>query len=277
MQQIVDSHQHFWQLGRFAYSWMPENNKILYRDYLPDCFAMILQENGVAKSVAVQADQSIEETQWLLELSDQFNFIAGVVGWVDLQSNRVEKQLDEFSKHPKFKGIRHIVQDEPSDDWILQPKVLQGINKLVGYDLTYDILVFPCHLKHIPTVFEKCPEVNFVIDHLAKPSIATGEIKDWAKDMKIIASHSKVFCKVSGLVTEANHQNWKADDLRPYIETVLELFGAERLMFGSDYPVCLLASSYHKVLETYQSFFKDLTKAEQNLIFKENAINFYKL
>jgi L-fuconolactonase len=275
--QIIDSHQHFWQIEKFNYEWMSPTDKILYRDFLPDNFEQVLQQNGVAKSVAVQAHQSIEEARWLLELSDQFDFMAGVVGWVDLQSENLSQQLDELTKHPKFKGVRHVVQDEPDDDWIVRPKVIEGIKTLAKYDLTYDILVFPRHLKYVKILLENCPEIKFVIDHFAKPPIASGEIAEWSNDIKEVAKFPNVYCKLSGLVTEANHQNWTKEDLQPYINVAMEAFGANRLMYGSDYPVCLLAASYQKVLETYRSFLADLTEDEQNQILFQNAAEFYNL
>jgi L-fuconolactonase len=275
--KFIDSHQHFWDINRFKYEWMSPEDTVLYRDFLPASFGKVLHQNGIEKSVAVQAHQSLAETFWLLELAEEFDFIAGVVGWADLLSDEFEKQLDELAKFPKLKGIRHIVQDEPEEDWIIKPKVLANLGKLAVYHLTYDILIFPRHLPYIPTVIENCPNVKFVIDHLAKPFIKTGEIEQWKKDLKKIADFPAVFCKLSGLVTEADYQNWTVEDLRPYAETALELFGAERLMFGSDYPVCLLAADYQRVLETYQSFLKDLNVEKQQQVMQENAIKFYSL
>lgn len=275
--QIIDSHQHFWQIGRFDYEWMSPGDKKLYRDFLPADFEHILRRNGVAKSVAVQAHQSTAETLWLLDLADEYDFIAGVVGWVDLQNPDVENDLRELVKRQKFKGIRHLVQDEPQDYWLTKPEVLRGLNALSKYDLTFDLLVFTRHLPYAKTVVESLPKQRFVIDHLAKPPIASGEIAEWKNAMQKIAALPNVYCKLSGLVTEADHQNWTAEDLRPFVETALELFGAERLMFGSDYPVCLLAASYEKVLETYQSFLVNLSEIEQNVVLKQNAVNFYKL
>lgn len=276
-QQIIDSHQHFWQLERFDYAWLSGADKTLYRNFLPDSFEQVLKENGVAKSVVVQAHQSVAEANWLLDLADQYEFIAGVVGWVDLQSENLAEQLDKLTENPKFKGVRHVIHDEPDDDWSLRPQVIAGIKTLAKYNLTYDILIFPRHLKYIKTLLENCPEVRFVIDHLAKPPIKDGKIKEWAKGIKEIANFPNVYCKLSGLVTESDHQNWTPEDLRPYIETALEAFSAGRLMFGSDYPVCLLAASYKKVLETSASFLKNLSEADQNLILSQNALKFYNL
>ncbi|MBX7171042.1 MAG: amidohydrolase family protein [Pyrinomonadaceae bacterium] len=272
--KAIDSHQHFWSLDLFQYDWMSPDNRILFQNYLPENFEPILANVEVEKIVAVQAHQSLEETRWLLKLSDKFDFIAGVVGWVDLLSKNVDEQLAEFSKHPKFKGVRHIVQDEPNDEWILQPQVMQSIDRLAEFGLTYDILIFPKHLKYIPKLIESCPKTSFVVDHLAKPPIASGESSEWKNDLKVVADFPQVYCKLSGLVTEANHQNWKSDDLKPYIETALELFGTDRLMFGSDYPVCRLAAEYKTVLETYSSF---LDENDKNKVMRENAIKFYNL
>lgn len=272
--KAIDSHQHFWNLDLFQYDWMSPDDKILCQSYLPEKIEPLLAEVGVEKIVAVQADQSLDETCWLLDLSDKFDFIAGVVGWVDLLNENVAEQLTEFAKHPKFKGVRHIVQDEPNDEWIIQPQVLQSINQLAEFNLTYDVLIFPRHLKYIPRLIESCPNVSFVVDHLAKPPISSGKIVDWKNDLKAVAEFPRVHCKLSGLVTEADHENWKTDDLKPYIETALELFGTGRLMFGSDYPVCRLAAEYETVLETYSAF---LDERDKNKVFRENAINFYNL
>ena len=275
--QIIDSHQHFWQIGKFEYEWMSVTDKILYRDFLPSAFEQVLTDTGVTKSVAVQAHQSIEEARWLLDLSDQFNFIAGVVGWVDLPSEKLPDQLDELTKHPKFKGVRHVVQDEPDDGWIVRPSVIEGIKTLARYGLSYDILVFPRHLANVKTLLEQCPEVNFVIDHFAKPPISSGEINHWTNDIREVAKFPNVYCKLSGLVTEASHQNWTKEDLQPYTNVVLEAFGSSRLMYGSDYPVCLLAGSYKTILETYQSLLQQLSRDEQDLILFGNAQKFYRL
>jgi len=268
---ITDSHQHFWQVGRFDYPWMSSDLGVLYRDYLPDDLAPILAKNGVEKTVLVQASNSVEETRWLLELADANSFIAGVVGWVDLT------QLDELCAHPKFKGVRHLVESEPNDDWLIQPAVLSGLKKLSARGCTYDLLVHTRHLKYVPQVAESCPELRLVIDHLAKPPIARNEIKEWAEAMKTVAAVSNIHCKLSGLVTEANWTSWQPEDLRPYVEHALELFGMDRMMFGSDYPVCLLAASYDRVLESFQELLRDLSGDDRDKIFSKNAQRFYRL
>jgi L-fuconolactonase len=274
---IVDSHQHFWQLGRFDYPWMSSSVEVLYRDYLPDQLAPILAENGVNQTVLVQASNSIEESRWLLSLADANPFIAGVVGWVDLMAEDVEQQLDELSSHPKFKGVRHLVESEPADDWLIQPKVLEGLRRLSAYRLTYDLLVHPRHLKHVPRVADACPDLKLVIDHMAKPSIVRAEFAAWQEQLKPVAANKKIECKLSGLVTEASWNSWQTSDLRPFVECALELFGPERLMFGSDHPVCLLAAPYKRVLESFQEILQGLTAAELEQVFAANAIRFYKL
>ena len=274
---MIDAHQHFWQVGRFDYPWMSSDLGVLYRDYLPYDLAPILKQNGVAQTVLVQASNSIAESRWLLELADANSFIAGVVGWVDLMSPDGEAQLNELSAHPKFKGVRHLVESEPEDDWLINPAVLSSLRRLATYGLSYDLLVHTRHLRHVPEVAESCPELRFVIDHLAKPPIAQNEIKEWARALKPVADYQNIHCKLSGLVTEANWSSWQTNDLRPFVDCVLELFGPERMMFGSDYPVCLLAASYDRVLDAFQELLKYLSDSDRDKIFSKNAAAFYRL
>lgn len=261
---IIDAHQHFWQVGRFDYPWMTSDLGILYRDYLPSQLEPVLRENGVTQTVLVQASNSVAETRWLLELADANEFIAGVVGWVDLTSD-----VYELPVHPKLKGVRHLVESEPADDWLVQ--VIPGLKRLAAQGLTYDLLVHTRHLRHVRTVAENCPELPLVIDHLAKPPISKHGFKEWAKEIAPLAAYPNMYCKLSGLVTEANWDSWQTNDLRPYVDYALELFGPERLMFGSDHPVCLLAASYARVLES----FKEIVSEDR--IFAENARTFYRL
>ena len=274
---IIDSHQHFWQVGRFDYPWMSSSVEVLYQDYLPDQLQPVLAENGVSKTVLVQASNSVEESRWLLSLADSHPFIAGVVGWVDLMSADVGRQLDELSAHPKFKGVRHLVESEPRDDWLVQPEVLRGLHRLADYGLSYDLLVHTRHLKYVPTVADSCPGLSLVIDHMAKPPIANGEITGWFNELKPVAANPNIQCKLSGLITEANWTTWTPNDLRPFVERALELFGPERLMFGSDHPVCLLAGSYKRVLESFQEILAELNEHDRDHIFATNAANFYRL
>ena len=274
---MIDSHQHFWQVGRFNYPWMSRDLGVLYRDYLPLGLSPLLQQNGVNQTVLVQASNSVAESRWLLELADANSFIGGVVGWVDLTSANVDEQLRELSAHPKFKGVRHLVESEPNDDWLVQPPVLSGLKRLAAYGLSYDLLVHTRHLKYVPRVAESCPGLALVIDHLAKPPIARNEIKEWSQALAPVAKLSNVCCKLSGLVTEANWGSWQTGDLRPFVDCALGLFGVERMMFGSDYPVCLLAASYERVLGSFQEILKDLSDAEREKVFSANAAKFYRL
>jgi L-fuconolactonase len=274
---IVDAHQHFWQVGRFDYPWMTRDLGVLYRDYLPAELEPELRNNGVSQTVLVQASNSIAETRWLLSLADENDFIGGVVGWVDLETADLEPQLAELATHRKFKGVRHLVESEPSDDWLVQPAVISGLRRLAAHGLTYDLLVHTRHLRHVKTVAEECSDLWFVIDHLAKPPIVKHGFREWAREFKALAEYPNMYCKLSGLVTEANWNAWATGDLRPYVECALEVFGPKRLMFGSDYPVCLLAASYACVLESFQEILAGIGEADRALIFAENARTFYRL
>jgi L-fuconolactonase len=274
---LIDSHQHFWKVGLFDYPWMSPDLGVLYQDYLPPALEPVLREAGVSQTVLVQASNSLEETRWLLGLADRYPFIAGVVGWVDLSGSDVAGQLDEFVAHPKFKGVRHLVESEPSEDWLVQPAVLDGFRALASYGITYDMLVHTRHLKHVVTVAKECPELPLVVDHLAKPPIAAGEFDQWSREIARVAGYRNVSCKISGLVTEADVQNWTSEDLRPYVNRAVELFGPGRLIFGSDHPVCLLAASYQQVLDSALELLVHLGDASIENIFRRNAINFYKL
>jgi len=272
---IVDSHQHFWQVGRFDYPWMSPEVELLYRDYLPPALEPVLKRNGVDKTILVQASNSLEETRWLLSLAEGNPFIGGVVGWVDLRSADVGRQLDELIAHPKFKGVRHLVESEPADDWLTQQNTLNGLLELSSRGLSYDLLVHTRHLKHVQKVADECPGLHLVIDHLAKPPVARAEIDEWASGLKEIASRPNVWCKLSGLVTEADWANWRVEDLKPYVVKVLEYFGPGRMMFGSDWPVCLLAASYDQVLESFEILLAGLDDKDRRRVFSESAIEFY--
>ena len=274
---ILDSHQHFWQVGRFDYPWMTPEVDVLCHDYLPAALEPILERHAVAQTVLVQASNSIEETQWLLQLADENPFIAGVVGWVDLQSETVAEQLDDFVAHPKFKGVRHLVESEPANDWVAQESVVNGLQELASRGLTYDLLVHTRHLRYAQQVVRALPELRFVIDHAAKPPVAKSEIEEWARGLKEISAAPNVWCKLSGLVTETSWTNWRAEDFVPYVNKVLEYFGPGRIMFGSDWPVCLLAASYEQVLEMFETLLGDLSDEERELIFSKNAAQFYRI
>jgi L-fucono-1,5-lactonase len=274
---VIDSHQHFWQVGRFDYPWMSRELGVLYQDYLPPALEPILRDCGVACTVTVQASNTLAETRWLLSLADEYEFIAGVVGWVDLAAPDCEQQLVELQGHARFKGVRHLVENEPAADWLVQPAVLRGLRLLSDYNLSYDLLVHTRHLEHVVTVAEHCPELRLVVDHMAKPPIAAGEIKVWQVGMSRVAACPNVFCKLSGLVTEAKHDDWRVDHLRPYVEAGFTLFGPGRMMFGSDWPVCRLAASYQQVLDSFAELLRDLSEAERKAVCGDNAASFYRL
>lgn len=274
---IIDSHQHFWQVGHFDYPWMRPDVGVLYQDYLPSQLEPILKECNVDQTILVQASNSLAETYWLLSLAERHPFIAGVVGWVDLGDPEIEQELEVLMANPKFKGVRHLVESEPSDDWLVQPTVVKGLQVLEKHQVSYDLLVHTRHLKHVKTVAEACPNLRLVIDHMAKPQIATGQIADWASALKEVAAYPNVWCKLSGLVTEANLISWTTEDLRPYVERALEFFGPKRMMFGSDWPVCLLAASYDQVLKSSQSLLAGATQEDKQWIFAGNAIELYNM
>jgi len=274
---IIDSHQHFWQVGRFDYPWMSTENEVLYRDYLPEMLEPTLRNSGVSKTVLVQASNSIAESHWLLDLADTYPFIAGVVGWIDLKSSAVDQQLDELSKRSGLKGIRHLVESEPEDDWLVQREVVRGLERLSAHGLSYDLLVHTRHLKYAKQLLEQLPDLAFVLDHMAKPPIAKGEIEEWSKALAPLAAHQNLYCKLSGLVTEASWSSWTTETLRPYVDTALKLFGSERLMFGSDHPVCLLSASYERVLDSFRELLSDLSSEDLDCIFFSNAARFYRL
>lgn len=244
----IDSHQHFWDLSRLAYSWMPSEPSPLRRTFLPSELKPILETHRFDGSVVVQAHQSLDEARWLLQLARGNDFIKGVVGWVDLTDPQVGKSLDELQCDLRFKGVRHLVHDEPDPRWLLRPDVLHGLGELERRGIPYDLLLRPVHLPLVPVLAEKLPALKMVIDHIAKPSISTGEFDNWARMMESIFPIPSVHCKLSGMITEAAWHNWSASDLTPYVSLLLQGFGPDRLMFGSDWPVCLVAGTWKEVL-----------------------------
>jgi L-fuconolactonase len=274
---LVDSHQHVWKVGLFDYPWMSPALGVLYRDYLVGDLAAVLSSSRVDHSILVQASNSLAETRWMLELADANPFVLGVVGWVDLASPRVADQLDELQAHPKFRGVRHLVESEADDGWLVRPAVLDGLRELARRGVPYDLLVHTRHLKHVPRVADACPDLRLVVDHLAKPPIASGAFDEWARAIEGVAAIATVHCKLSGLVTEADHANWRREDLVPYVEHALSCFGSRRLLFGSDYPVCLLAASYEAVVESFRGVLAGLDDDARAGVFGDNAVRFYRL
>lgn len=275
----IDAHQHFWTYSKEEYAWIDDSMAILKKDHLPDDLAPILSANGIDGSVAVQARQSLEETARLLALAEEHEIIKGVVGWVDLRGDSLKAQLDDYSKHAKLVGVRHVVQDEPDDNFLLRPDFMRGIEKLLEYDLAYDILIFPKQLPAAIEFVKAFPEHRFVLDHIAKPFIKDGVIAPWDEQIQELASFENIYCKVSGMVTEADWRNWQVGDFEPYLDIIFTAFGIERLMFGSDWPVCTVAADYAKVAGIVESFLqkKNYTQEQLAAFWGGNAAKFYKL
>ena len=273
----IDSHQHFWRYDPVRDAWITDDMAVLKHDFLPDQLARELDTNGIDASVAVQADQSENETLFLLELAEKNRRIAGVVGWVDLLSPRVSERLERFSHFEKLRGFRHIAQTERDDRFLVREDFVKGVAQLRQFGFTFDILIYAKQLPAAIELVSHLPEQRFVIDHVAKPEIKAKNIDLWAKQMCQIAQNQSVFCKVSGLVTEADWHNWKPEDFKPYLDVAFEAFGADRLMFGSDWPVCLLAATYRQVKQIIDDYVKGFSEADKAKIFGDNAIRFYSL
>jgi len=273
----IDAHQHFWNYDPVRDSWIDESMQIIRKDFLPKDLQPILQANNVDGCIVVQADQSEEETEFLLKCAEQNPFIKGVVGWLDLRANTIEDRLYHYSKNRLFKGVRHIVQGESDDAFMLQPEFLNGIHKLEQFGLTYDILIHQGQLEQAITLVEKCPNQQFVLDHIAKPKISEGIDAVWEKNMKRLASYNNVSCKISGMVTETQNFKWKKSDFTSFLDVVLDVFGVDRLLYGSDWPVCLLAAEYKEALQIIEGYFENFSKEDKLKIMGENAIRIYNL
>jgi L-fuconolactonase len=273
----IDAHQHFWIYNAAEYEWIDDSMNPLRRNFLPEDLQPELEIGGFDGSVAVQARQTAEETRWLLDLAERSPWILGVVGWVDLQSPDVRSHLKALARNPKLVGIRHIVQSEPDDHFLLKPEFLRGISALEEFDLAYDILIYPKHLAVAAEFAEQFPHQRFVLDHLAKPPIKSGNIKAWAQGMARLAAFPNVFCKLSGLVSEADWQHWTPDQFTPYLSVAFESFGPDRLMIGSDWPVCLVAASYAKVIEVVKNYLFEKNLEGQDRILGGNAQRFWRL
>ena len=273
----IDSHQHFWKYDPARDSWINEEMSVIRKDFYPEQLQKILQANGFDGCITVQSDQTEIENAFQLGHAMKFDFIKAVVGWVDLQSENVEERLAYYQQFEKLKGFRHILQGEPRRDLMLKPDFKRGISLLHKYGYTYDILIFPDQLSYTLELVEEFPDQKFVIDHLAKPYIRDQKIYEWKNDMEELADHENVFCKVSGFVTEADWKNWKPEDFTPYLDVVTEAFGIDRLMFGSDWPVCLVAAAYEDVVSITENYFSSYTPNEREKVFGLNASKFYNL
>lgn len=274
---ILDSHQHFWQYDPDEYSWINDEMSILKKDHLPETLKLILNDHGIRGTVAVQARQSVEETRWLLQLARENDFIKGVVGWVDLRSPDIVEQLSEFKEESKLVGVRHVVQDEPDITFMIQKDFQRGIQALYDFQFTYDILIFPNQLEPAIALVKRFPEQRFVLDHIAKPYIKFGVQNSWEPGIQKLAENENVYCKVSGMITEANWNNWKPEDFKPYLDIVSNAFGPHRIMFGSDWPVCTVAGTYSEVMNLVVSYIEQFSTKEKEAILYKNAMNFYQL
>lgn len=277
MTMTIDAHQHFWRYEPQKHAWIDDDMAVIRRDFMPRDLITELKVNEIDGCVAVQADQTIEETNFLIDLASENDFIKGVVGWVDFRASTIEKDLEKFSNNTIVKGFRHVVQGEPDTNFLLRKPFLNGIKRLEQYGYTYDILIFPHQLGATLEFVKQFPNQKFVIDHIAKPYIKDGFYDGWATLMKEIASHENVYCKLSGMITEADYNNWKPVDIKKYLDLVLASFGADRCLFGSDWPVCLVAGSYAQVKELITKYITDFSTDEKAKIMGNNAVEFYNL
>ena len=273
----IDAHQHFWKFDPVRDSWIDADMAVLQKDFLPNDLMLHLQENNFEGSVVVQSAQSEEENLFQLDNAARHNFIKGVVGWVDLQATNVEERLTYYSSFNMMKGFRHELQGEQQRDLMLSPGFMNGISKLQQFGFTYDVLIFPDQLQYIPQLIALFPDQKFVIDHLAKPAIRDKNIQDWKRGIEAIALYENVYCKISGMVTEADWQHWKQEDFIPYLDVVVNAFGKKRIMYGSDWPVCNVAGGYEKMFSIVKNYFSFFSDEEQQMFFGENAIRFYNL
>lgn len=273
----IDAHQHFWHYDPIRDNWISPEMGVLRRNFMPEDLAPHLKRNGVSGCLAIQADQSENETRFLLGLSGRYDFIKGVVGWVDFASANIEERLEYWSGFEKLKGFRHIIQAEPETDFMLRSDFCKGIAGLKKFGFTYDLLVQPRHLPSLVKFVSLFPDQPFVIDHLAKPLIGKGEINDWKRGIEKLARFGNTYCKLSGMVTEADLTHWNKADFKPYIDVVMESFGVDRVMFGSDWPVCLLGASYDQACLILEQNTLGLSVGDKIKLWGHNAAKFYRL
>ena len=274
---IIDSHHHFWKYDPIEYDWIDDSMKVIRKDFLPESLELTIREAGVDGVISVQARQSVEETSWLLEMARQNKFIKGVVGWLPLINDDIEVELEKYSGNKLLKGLRHVIQGEPDPKFMLRRDFNSGVSLLKKYSMAYDILIVERQLPNMIRFVDQHPDQVFVLDHIAKPLIAKHELSLWKENIQELARRENVSCKISGMVTEADFNSWTPQQLQPYFDVVLEAFGADRLLFGSDWPVCLVATSYKNWMELVQKNISELSKIEQAKIMGENAIRLYRL
>ncbi|WP_367913684.1 amidohydrolase [Leadbetterella sp. DM7] len=272
----IDAHQHFWTYDPETFAWLTDDMAAIRKSFQPEDLKPVLDYYAFDGCVFVQVNQTEQETLHFHEVALQNPFIRGVVGWTDLFSDRLEENLEKYAGMEKVKGFRHIVQGEPAG-FMKNPQFVEAVKKLSRYDFTYDILIYPPQLKDAVFIARSCPDTRFVLDHMAKPLIREGKVTQWANYIRELAAHPNVFCKVSGLVTEADYHHWKKEDFYIYLDMVLNAFGADRLLYGSDWPVCLVAATYEEQLDILESYFSGLSETEKAGIFGENARQVYRL
>jgi L-fuconolactonase len=275
--RAIDAHQHFWKYNSVRDAWITNDMHAIQRDFLPEDLGPLLQAHGFDGCVVVQSDQCEAENEFQLRNAEMHDFIKGVVGWIDFEAANIDERLQYYSQHNKLKGFRHILQGETQRDYMLRAGFTKGIGLLKRYNFTYDLLILPDQLGYATQLVSRFPDQMFVVDHIAKPDIRNKKIDDWKKDIQALAKHDHVFCKISGMVTEANWSTWNAVDFRPYMDVVVEAFGVSRIMYGSDWPVCLVAGSYADVLNVVRSYFSIFSTDEQQKFFGRNAVRFYNL
>jgi len=274
----IDSHQHYWKPARGDYHWMSPAMQVLYRDYLPKDLRPSLEKHKIAKTILVQAAQTVAETDFLLELAAAEDSIAGVVGWLDMEDPGFARQFEHYRANAKFVGLRPMLHDLADDGWVLRPQVLDALKIVADTGCAFDFLTFPRHLPFVLQALDAVPGLRAVIDHISKPEIRGKKFEPWKTLIAEAAGYPNLYCKLSGMVTEADHERWSIDDLRPYIEHVVECFGLDRVMFGSDWPVCLLAGSYDRVIGALEEILSTrLDRDTERRVFGENAARFYKL
>jgi len=273
----IDSHQHFWKFDPVRDSWIGDTMSVIQRDFMPADLKPILDKHGIDGCIAVQADQSEAETDFLHGLALENDFIKGVVGWIDLRAADIGKNIEKYLSYTRLKGFRHVLQGEADRALMLNPQFMSGMRMLKRHDFTYDILVFPDQLGYTYQFVKTFDGHRLVIDHIAKPDIKNHNIEKWEKGIRAVAQYENVYCKVSGMVTEADWYNWVLDDFKPYLDVIFEAFGAQRLMFGSDWPVCNVAGGYQQMLSIVKNYTSKLSVDEQAAFWGLNATRFYKL
>jgi L-fuconolactonase len=272
----IDSHQHFWKFNPVQHAWINEEMSVIRKDFLPRDLKPVLDQNNINGCIAVQVDHSTDDTDFLLELAGQNHFIKGVVGWVDLKSAQLENELKSYKNNSTLKGFRHILQGQPKEE-MLDPAFIKGVNTIGRLGFTYDLLIYHNQFADALNFLSQTHDCRIVIDHLGKPPIRSGEIAQWSKDVAAASSFKNVYCKLSGMVTEADWVRWKNDDLFPYIDSIFQSFGSKRIMYGSDWPVCLVAANYRQQLDVVTNYISRLSEEEQLDVMGRNAVRFYNL